>query len=205
MSRSKSSSRWLKEHFNDHWVKQAQIQGWRSRAAFKLLELDEKDRLLKPNQVVVDLGAAPGGWSQVAIKKVKSGKVFALDILSMEHINDVIFIEGDFREDAPLQKLQAALNGSPVDIVLSDMAPNISGVRPADQASAMYLAELALDFACQHLRNGGDFVCKVFQGEGFDGYLRQVRSKFGKVVSRKPTASRPRSREHYLVARNFRT
>jgi len=200
MARSKSSKNWLTEHFDDPYVKQAQAQGLRARAAFKLLELHDKYALIKPGMVVVDLGAAPGSWSQVARDKVgKSGRVIALDILDMEPLEDVEFIQGDFTEDEPLEALEALLDGRPVDLVLSDMAPNISGMSAVDQPRAMYLAELALSFAEQWLKPGGTFLTKVFQGEGFDGFVRQSRSMFSKVLIRKPGASRPRSREVYVL------
>jgi 23S rRNA (uridine2552-2'-O)-methyltransferase len=203
MAKSKSSKRWLAEHFDDSYVKLAQQKGYRSRSAFKLLELQEKYDLIRPGMVVVDLGAAPGGWCQVARPLVgKQGRVIALDILEMEPINDVEVIQGDFTEDEALQDLQAALGGRSVDLVLSDMAPNMSGMAATDQARAMYLAELALEFVRSHLKPGGDFVVKLFQGTDFDGYVREVRSVFGKVQVRKPKASRPRSREVYLLARD---
>lgn len=202
MAKSKSSKRWLTEHFDDPYVKQAQKQGLRGRAAFKLLELQEKYNLIRKGMCVVDLGSAPGSWSQVAIDEVGSnGRVIALDILEMPGINGVEFIQGDFTEDKPLQDLEALLGDRRPDLVLSDMAPNMSGVSAADQPRAMYLAELALSFAEQWLKPGGDFVCKVFQGEGFDGFLQQCRSEFEKVVIRKPKASRPRSREVYVLGR----
>jgi len=202
MARSKSSSKWLLEHFDDHYVKMAQQKGLRSRSAFKLLELQEKYLLIKPGMVVVDLGAAPGGWCQVARPLVgESGHVMALDILEMEPIEGVQFIHGDFTEEEPLRMLEDALNNRRVDLVLSDMAPNMSGTSTIDQAKAMYLAELALEFVRQHLKPGGDFVVKLFQGTDFDGYVREVRSLFNKVQVRKPKASRPRSREVYLLAR----
>ena len=202
MARSKSSKRWLDEHFDDHYVKKAHDAGLRSRAAFKLTELEEKYRLIKPGMVVVDLGAAPGGWSEVAAPLVgANGRVIALDILPMEPINGVEFIEGDFTESEPLEALQAALDGRQADLVLSDMAPNMSGVAVSDQARAMYLAELALDFATAHLKPGGDLLVKVFQGEGFDAFVRQCRESFSKALIKKPDASRPRSREVYLLAR----
>jgi len=203
MARSKSSSRWLSEHFDDHYVKMAQSKGLRSRSAFKLLELQEKYDLIKPGMVVVDLGAAPGGWCQVVQTLLgEHGRVLALDILEMDAIHGVEFIQGDFTEDEPLAALEAALGGQSVDLVLSDMAPNMSGMATIDQAKAMYLAELALDFVRAHLKPGGDFVVKLFQGTDFDTYVREVRSMFGKVQVRKPKASRPRSREVYLLARN---
>ncbi len=203
MARSKSSNRWLSEHFDDHYVKMAQSQGLRSRSAFKLLELQEKYQLIRPGMVVVDLGAAPGGWCQVAQPLVgERGRVLALDILGMEPVPGVEFIQGDFTEDEPLRALEAALGDQGVDLVLSDMAPNMSGMAAIDQARAMYLAELALEFVRAHLKPGGDFVVKLFQGTDFDGYVREVRSMFGKVQVRKPKASRPRSREVYLLARD---
>lgn len=202
MARSKSSSKWLLEHFDDHYVKMAQQKGLRSRSAFKLLELQEKHLLIKPGMVVVDLGAAPGGWSQVARPLVGvSGQVIALDILEMEPLEAVQFIHGDFTEKEPLRMLEEALSGRQVDLVLSDMAPNMSGMSTIDQAKAMYLAELALEFVRSHLKPGGDFVVKLFQGTDFDEYVREVRSLFNKVQVKKPKASRPRSREVYLLAR----
>lgn len=202
MSRSKSSHRWLQEHFDDHWVKRSQQEGWRSRAVYKLEEIQEKDQIIKKGQCVVDLGAAPGGWSQWAAPVVgEKGQLLALDILEMDPLPGVTFIHGDFRESEPLEALQNALAGQPVDVVLSDMAPNISGMREVDQPRAMYLAELAADFAENHLRKGGDFLVKVFQGEGFDTFLSLLRSQYTKVLTRKPKASRPRSRELYLLAR----
>jgi len=204
MKKSKSSHQWLDRHFNDAYVKRAQAEGYRSRAAFKLLELQEKDNLFCPGQVVVDLGAAPGGWSQAAVKLVgTAGQVFALDILPMNPLPDVEFIQGDFREDASVEQLRTLLAGRPVDLVISDMAPNVSGMSAVDQPRAMYLCELALEYAREVLRPGGGFVVKVFQGEGFDQYLRELRSSFAKVVTRKPAASRPQSREVYLVARRY--
>jgi 23S rRNA (uridine2552-2'-O)-methyltransferase len=202
MAKSKSSKRWLHEHFDDHYVKMAQQQGLRSRSAFKLLELQEKYQLIRPGMTVVDLGAAPGGWCQVLVPLVgKSGRVIALDILEMEPVAGVEFIHGDFTEEEPLQALESLLDGEKVDLVLSDMAPNMSGMAAIDQAKAMYLAELALEFVREHLKPGGDYVVKLFQGTDFDGYVREVRSMFEKVQVRKPKASRPRSREVYLLAR----
>ena len=205
MSRSKSSQRWLKEHFSDPFVKKAQAEGMRSRAAYKLEELLERDRLLKPHMVVVDLGAAPGGWSQLAAQVLgPQGAVIALDILPMDALPGVTVIEGDFREAAVLERLLATLDGRPVDLVMSDMAPNTSGIKAVDQPHSMYLAELALDMARRTLRPGGDFLAKVFQGEGFDPFLRELRAAFGTVAPRKPRASRARSAEQYLLARNYR-
>lgn len=205
MARSKSSARWLQEHFTDEYVKRARKDGYRSRAVYKLLEIHEKDRLLRSGLTVVDLGAAPGGWSQLSARLVgKPGRVMALDILPMEPLPDVEFIHGDFRESSVLERLLSALEGRTVDIVLSDMAPNTSGIKAVDQPSVMYLAELALDFARHRLRPGGDFLVKIFQGEGVDDYLRALRAAFTTVVSRKPGASRGRSAEQYLLARNYR-
>ncbi|HTI96786.1 MAG TPA: 23S rRNA (uridine(2552)-2'-O)-methyltransferase RlmE [Rudaea sp.] len=201
MARSKSSSRWLKEHFSDPFVKRAQAEGWRSRAVFKLEELIERDRLLKPGMVVVDLGAAPGGWSQMVRERLgDAGRIVALDILPMQGIAGVEFIEGDFREDEVLQRLEATLHGAPVDLVLSDIAPNMSGVDVADQARAMHLAELAQEFAAVHLKPGGAFVVKLFQGRGFDEYVRNLRKAYERVSMRKPKASRARSPEVYALA-----
>jgi 23S rRNA (uridine2552-2'-O)-methyltransferase len=205
MKRSHSSKQWLQRHFNDHYVKAAQKAGYRSRAAFKLLEIQEKDRIIHPGQVVVDLGAAPGGWSQIAAPMLgKKGALIAMDILPMDPLPGVEFIEGDFTEQGVHDALLAALNGRPVDLVLSDIAPNISGMRAVDQPRAMYLVELALDFAQGTLKPGGDFVTKVFQGEGFDPYLQALRKSFERVVIRKPKASRPKSREVYMLARGFK-
>ena len=201
MARSKSSSLWLKEHFSDPFVKRAQAEGWRSRAVFKLEELIERDRLLKPGMTVVDLGAAPGGWSQMVRERLRdSGRIVALDILPMQGIAGVEFIEGDFRQEAVLKQLEATLNGKPVDLVLSDMAPNISGVEDADQARAMHLVELAQEFAAVHLKPGGAFVVKLFQGRGFDEYLKNLRKAYERVSMRKPKASRARSPEVYALA-----
>ena len=203
MAKSKSSRRWLSEHFDDPYVKLAQQKGMRSRSAFKLLELQDKYQLIRPGMVVVDLGAAPGGWCQLAQPLVgEKGRVIGLDILAMEPIHGVLLIEGDFTEDEALHELEDALGGHSVDLVLSDMAPNMSGMATIDQAKAMYLAELALEFVRSHLKPGGDFVVKLFQGEDFDTYVREARSLFEKVQVRKPKASRSRSREVYLLARN---
>jgi 23S rRNA (uridine2552-2'-O)-methyltransferase len=201
VARSKSSSRWLKEHFSDPFVKRAQAEGWRSRAVFKLEELIERDHLLKPGMVVVDLGAAPGGWSQMVRERLgDAGRIVALDILPMQGIAGVEFIEGDFREDEVLQRLEATLHGAPVDLVLSDIAPNMSGVDVADQARAMHLAELAQEFAAIHLKPGGAFVVKLFQGRGFDEYVKNLRKAYERVSMRKPKASRARSPEVYALA-----
>ncbi|MBN8735514.1 MAG: 23S rRNA (uridine(2552)-2'-O)-methyltransferase RlmE [Xanthomonadales bacterium] len=214
MPRSKSSARWLKEHFDDEFVRRAQAEGLRSRAAFKLDELLDRDRLLKPvlsrpqggrvegpGMTVVDLGAAPGGWSQLVRQRLgDAGHVFALDILPMQGIGGVEFIQGDFREEKLFDALMARLAGAPVDLVLSDMAPNISGIASVDQARAMELAELAADFAYKCLKPGGSFLVKLFQGRGFDEYLRGLRAGFERVTLRKPKASRARSREVYALA-----
>lgn len=199
-TRSKSSQRWLKEHFADPFVKRAQAEGLRSRAAYKLEELIERDRLLKPGMRVVDLGAAPGGWSQMLRQHLgDAGQVIALDILDMPRIAGVEMIVGDFREDEVLSQLEQALEGKPVDLVLSDMAPNMSGIASVDQARAMHLAELARDFADQHLKPGGAFLIKLFQGAGFDEYLKDLRRRYTKVTMRKPKASRTRSPEVYAL------
>jgi 23S rRNA (uridine2552-2'-O)-methyltransferase len=205
-TRSKSSQRWLKEHFSDPYVKKAQAEGLRSRAAYKLEELVERDRLLKPGMVVVDLGAAPGGWSQWVRQalgdgtKADPGRVIALDILEMPTLAGVEFLHGDFREDAVLSQLEAMLGGKPVDLVLSDMAPNKSGMDAVDQPRMMHLAELAMDFADHHLRADGTFLIKLFQGTGFDQYVRELRRRYAKVAIRKPAASRKRSPEVYALA-----
>ncbi len=200
MAKSKSSRRWLAEHFDDQYVKMSQQQGLRSRAAFKLTELDEKYHLLRKGMRVVDLGSAPGSWSQVVQRTLgDSGQIIALDILPMDPLENVIFIQGDFTEDEPLALLEAAMDGHNADLVLSDMAPNMSGMGAVDQPRAMYLAELALAFAEQWLEPGGSFVVKVFHGEGFDDFVKQCRSLFDKVQIRKPAASRPRSREVYVL------
>jgi 23S rRNA (uridine2552-2'-O)-methyltransferase len=205
MARSGSSQRWLSEHFSDEYVKMAQVRGYRSRAVFKLEEIDSRDRLLRPGQSVVDLGAAPGGWSQYAAEKLgKRGKIIALDILPVEAIPGVEMIQGDFQEEQVLNQLLEALAGTPVDLVLSDMAPNMSGTRMVDQSRAMYLAELALDMARQVLKPGGAFVVKLFMGSGFDEYQRDARRSFSTVVNRKPKASRDRSREVFLVGKGFK-
>ena len=201
MARSKSSQVWLKEHFSDPYVKRAQAEGWRSRAVYKLEELIERDRLLKPGMTIVDLGAAPGGWSQMARQRLgDSGRIVALDILPMDSIAGVDFLCGDFREDEVLRQLEALLDGQPVDLVLSDMAPNMSGVGEVDQIRVMDLADLAEDFARQHLKPGGAFLIKLFQGAGFDDYVKRLRAGYGRVSIRKPKASRPRSPEVYALA-----
>lgn len=205
MARSKSSKRWLKEHFDDPYVQQAQLEGVRSRAVFKLRELNERLKLLRPGMTVVDLGCAPGGWCEEAVRLLKGkGRVIGLDILPMEPLAGVEFIEGDFREDEVLARLEQQVEPRSVQLVLSDMAPNISGVSASDQARAMYLAELALEFCRSHLAPGGSFVVKLFQGEGFDAYVAELRTCFARVTVRKPKASRPRSREVYAAAERFK-
>lgn len=205
MAKSGSSKHWLKEHEDDIWVKRAREEGYRSRAAFKLLEINQKDRLFKPGSVVVDLGAAPGGWSQVAAAKVRpGGLVLASDILAMDEITGVNFIQGDFTEESCFQQILDALQGRPVDIVISDMAPNMSGMSDIDQPRAMYLLELALDFSRSTLKPGGSLLMKVFQGEGYSELLQELKGSFAQVLSRKPQASRARSREVYLLAREFK-
>jgi len=203
--RSASSKRWLHEHRSDTYVKQARHEGYRSRAVYKLEELDQRDHLLKPGISIVDLGAAPGGWCQYVQRRLgDKSRIVALDVLPMDPIPGVTFIQGDFRDATVLEALEAAVGEAKVDLVLSDMAPNISGVDAADQAGTVHLAELALEFAQARLKPGGAFVAKLFQGEGFDEFLRQLRQSFRKVALRKPKASRPRSREIYLVARGLR-
>ncbi len=206
MAKKKSSSKaWLKEHRDDPYVQQAQREGYRSRACYKLLEIQERDRLIRPGMTVLDLGSAPGGWSQVAVALVgHSGRVIASDILPMDTLAGVEFIEGDFTSDEVFRQILDALGDSPVDLVISDMAPNMSGMSAVDQPRSIYLVELALDMARQVLAPGGAFISKVFQGEGFDELFRETRDSFGKVLTRKPKASRPRSREVYLVAKDFR-
>jgi 23S rRNA (uridine2552-2'-O)-methyltransferase len=205
MARSKSSHQWLKKHFDDEFVKRAQREGWRSRAVYKLEEIDRKYRLLRPGMTVVDLGAAPGGWSQYAGKVLAGkGRIIALDILDMEPLAGVEFIQGDFTEDEPLDLLVKTLDDSVVDLVLSDMAPNISGMHAVDQPRSMYLVELAMDFAGKLLGNNGSLLCKAFQGEGFEEVIRTLRGQYRKVLICKPRASRPRSREVYVLAQGRR-
>lgn len=195
----------MREHVNDPYVQQAKVEGWRSRAAFKLMEIDDRDKLLRPGEIVVDLGASPGGWSQVAAKRVgKGGKVIALDLLEMQPIHGVEFIQGDFREDAVLSRLEEMLAGRMAGLVLSDMAPNISGVPLIDQARAMYLAELGLEFSRAHLNSSGAYLVKVFQGSDFESFVRVMRAAFVTVVTRKPRASRDRSPELYILGRTLR-
>lgn len=206
MAKSKSSNRWLQEHFKDQYVKESQKDGYRSRASYKLIELDDKDRLFKPGMNVVDLGSAPGGWSQVAARRVGGkGRVVASDILDMDSIADVEFVKGDFTDESVLNEILSVLGDSLSDLVISDMAPNMSGIADVDQPQSMYLVELALDMARQVLKPQGSFVAKVFQGEGFDSFLASCKVSFSKVTIRKPDASRARSREVYIVARGFKS
>jgi len=209
MAKSKSSKTWLKEHFDDEYVRRSQQDGYRSRAIYKLIEIDQKDRLLKSGMTVIDLGAAPGGWSEYCVKKLgKKGIMVALEILPMEPIDGVTIIEGDFREGTVFDELMAVMNSGSIengkaDLVISDMAPNISGMGSVDMPRAYYLCELALDFARQVLQPGGALLVKLFQGEGFEAYNKELKSSFSKVVMRKPKASRPRSREIYALATGF--
>ncbi len=201
MGRSKSSHQWLKKHFDDEFVKRAQREGWRSRAVYKLEEIDRKYRLLRPGMTVVDLGAAPGGWSQYAQRVLAGkGRIIALDILEMDPLPGVEFIQGDFTEDEPLDLLMKKLGGTKADLVLSDMAPNISGMQAVDQPRSIYLVELAVDFATKVLGKNGNLLFKAFQGEGFEDVVRTLRGQYRKVLIRKPRASRPRSREVYVLA-----
>ncbi|OZG71696.1 23S rRNA (uridine(2552)-2'-O)-methyltransferase [Hahella sp. CCB-MM4] len=205
MARSKSSNRWLQEHHSDVYVKKSKEDGYRSRASYKLLELDRLDKLLKPGMTVIDLGAAPGGWSQIVAEKVgDKGVVIACDLLPMDNIAGVEFVQGDFTEDEVLENILQLVNERPVDLVISDMAPNMSGMKAVDIPKAMYLVELALDLADRVLKKNGVFVAKVFHGVGFDELLKDARQKFSTVVIRKPDASRSRSRETYLVAKGFK-
>jgi 23S rRNA (uridine2552-2'-O)-methyltransferase len=205
MARSKSSHRWLRSHFDNEYVKRAQREGYRSRAVYKLDEIQQKDRILKPGMHIVDLGAAPGGWSQYAAKVLKGrGRIIAMDILPMDPLDGVEFLQGDFREDEVLDLLMETLGSDRPDLVMSDMAPNISGMEAVDQPRSMYLAELAIDFAGQVLREGGDLLFKAFQGEGFDAMVKTLRVQYRQVRIRKPRASRPRSREVYVLARHYK-
>jgi len=204
MPRSKSSNKWLQEHFNDPYVLQSQKEGYRSRAVYKLKEIDEKAQLFKPNMTIVDLGAAPGGWSQYVAEKLQGkGHIIALDRLAIDPLPGVDFIQGDFREQLVLDTLIAHIKSSKVDVVLSDMAPNMSGQKAVDMPSAMFLAELAFEFCERMLKPGGTLVMKLFHGEGFDALIKAIRGHFEKVVIKKPKASRPRSRETYLLATGY--
>lgn len=206
MARSKSSKSWLKEHFKDEYVQRSWKDGYRSRATYKLIEIQEKDKIIRPGQVIVDLGAAPGGWSQYAAEVLGGhGKVIGLDLLPITPLDGATFIQGDFREAAVLQKLMQAIESyQGIDLVISDIAPNSSGMKAIDQPRSMYLVELAYDFAINHLKPGGDFLCKIFHGAGFDELLKTARQDFKKVVIRKPKASRARSLETYLLARELK-
>ncbi|MHB8475522.1 MAG: 23S rRNA (uridine(2552)-2'-O)-methyltransferase RlmE [Steroidobacteraceae bacterium] len=201
--RSKSSARWLAEHANDEFVKRAQKEGWRSRAVFKLAQIQARERLLRPGMRCVDLGAAPGGWSQYAARIVGPGRIVATDILAMDPIPGVDFVQGDFREEAVLEQVLQHLGADKVDLVLSDMAPNMAGIDAVDQPRSMHLAELALEFADRVLAPGGDLLVKLFQGAGFDQIIKDARSRYGRVMTKKPKASRSRSSEIYLLARQF--
>ena len=205
MAKSKSSKSWLKEHFDDEYVRRSQQDGYRSRAIYKLIEIDKKDRLVKPGMTIVDLGAAPGGWSEYCVKKLgKKGTMVALDILPMEPIEGVTIIEGDFREDAVFEELMVVMNSDKADLVISDMAPNISGMDSVDMPRAYYLCDLALDLARQVLKPGGGLLVKLFQGDGFEAYNKELKSSFSRVVMRKPKASRARSREIYALATGYK-
>jgi 23S rRNA (uridine2552-2'-O)-methyltransferase len=204
MARTKSSARWLQRHFDDAYVRKAQQAGYRSRAVFKLLEINERDHILRPGMTVIDLGAAPGGWSQVAAKIVgERGRVIALDVLPMDPLPGVSILQGDFREEAVMAELLKVVGEQRVDLVISDMAPNISGMKAVDQPRAMYLAELALDLARKVLAPGGALLVKTFQGEGIDEFRRELQRSFRTVATRKPKASRPASREVYMLAKNY--
>ena len=206
MARSKSSAAWLSEHVHDHWVHKAKAEGWRSRAVFKLMEIDDRDHLLRPGSIVVDLGATPGGWCQLAARRLAGrGRIIGVDLLEMEPIAGVEFIQGDFTQAAILDALQALLGERRTDLVLCDMAPNLSGVVAADQARSLHLAELALEFALEHLQPAGAFLVKVFHGSGFEVYRRQLQASFSLVATRKPKASRDRSSEVYLLARGLKS
>jgi 23S rRNA (uridine2552-2'-O)-methyltransferase len=205
MPRSKSSNNWIRRHLNDPFVKKAQLEGYRSRSAYKLIELNEKDRLIKPNMFLLDLGSAPGGWSQVAAKLIgRNGRVLATDILPMDPIKNVDFIQGDFTEEAVVEEITKKLDGGKFDLIISDIAPNITGIDSADQASSMYFLELALDTVRKTLKPGASFVAKMFQGSGSDQYVKDLRTSFEKVLIRKPAASRAESREVFVVAKGFK-
>jgi 23S rRNA (uridine2552-2'-O)-methyltransferase len=205
MKRSNSSKKWLKRHVNDPYVQRSKKEGYRARSAYKLIEIDERDKLLRPGQVVVDLGAAPGGWSQVIAKKVgEGGKVVAIDLLEMDPVAGVVFVQGNFATRKALEAIAGALGGRKADLVLSDMSPNITGIPMTDQARTMELAELARDFALLHLQSDGAFLIKIFQGSGYDEYFLSLRRAFQKVVVRKPDASRDESAEQYLLARGLK-
>jgi 23S rRNA (uridine2552-2'-O)-methyltransferase len=205
MKRSRTSKAWMHEHVTDPYVQRAKAEGFRSRASYKLMEIDDRDRLIRPGDTIVDLGSAPGGWSQVAAQRMKgNGRVLALDVLEMDGLSGVHFIQGDFREESVLNQLEALLRGERVGLVLSDMAPNISGVSVSDQARIMHLAELGLDFCRRWLKPEGAFLVKAFQGYGYDDFVCEMRSVFKSVASRKPEASRNRSAEIYLLGKDLR-
>ena len=205
MKRTRTSNAWLREHVNDTYVQRAKAEGYRSRASFKLMEIDDRDHLIRPGEVVVDLGATPGGWSQVAAKRMQGkGRVVALDLLEMDPLHGVSFIQGDFREESVLQELEKMLAGEKVGLVLSDMAPNMSGILISDQARVMHLAELGLEFSRNWLKPEGAFLVKVFQGYGYDDFVREMRQVFKTVATRKPDASRDRSAEVYLLGRGLK-
>ena len=205
MKRTRTSNAWLREHVNDTYVQRARAEGYRSRASFKLMEIDDRDRLIRPGEVVVDLGATPGGWSQVVAKRQKGhGRVIALDLLELDPLHGVEFIQGDFREEGVLQALEATLAGAKVGLVLSDMAPNMSGVVVSDQARVMHLAELGLDFSRNWLKPDGAFLVKVFHGYGYEDFVKEMRKVFAVVTTRKPDASRDRSPEVYLLGRGLK-
>jgi 23S rRNA (uridine2552-2'-O)-methyltransferase len=206
MNRSRSSNAWLREHVNDAYVQRARAEGYRSRASYKLMEIDDKDHLIRSGDVVVDLGATPGGWSQVAARRMQGrGEVIAVDLLAMEPLRGVTFLQGDFRDPEVLCQLETLLAGQKVGLVLSDMSPNLSGISVCDQARGMHLAELGLAFACQWLKPDGAFLVKVFQGQGFNDFLQEMRQTFKAVASRKPDASRDRSPEIYLLGKTLKT
>jgi 23S rRNA (uridine2552-2'-O)-methyltransferase len=205
MKRTRTSNAWLREHVNDPFVQRAKAEGYRSRASFKLMEIDDKDKLIRPGEAVIDLGATPGGWSQVVAKRMNgTGRVIALDLLEMEPLHGVSFIQGDFREENVLLRLEALLAGEKVALVLSDMAPNMSGISVSDQARIMNLAELGLDFSRHWLKPDGAFLVKVFQGHGFSDFMQEMKNTFKKVSSRKPDSSRDRSPEVYLLGKGLK-
>lgn len=205
MARSKTSQKWIDEHVNDPYVKKAKADGYRSRSSYKIIEINEKDKLVRPGAIAMDLGSAPGGWSQILAPLVgDKGRVISSDILPMDGLAGVTFIQGDFTEAEVYDKILMALNNDKVDVVVSDMAPNLSGVNTTDQYTSIYLVELALDMARNVLKPGGSFCAKVFQGVGYEEYVKDVRTSFDKVIVRKPAASRPRSREVYIVAKGFK-
>ena len=204
MARTKGGRHWMQEHLSDEYVLRAQKEGHRARAIYKLMELDDRDRLIKPGHFIVDLGAAPGSWSEYATTKIgKKGRIFALDLLDIDPIDGVDFIQGDFRSDEVLEQLMGLIGNNKIDLVMSDMAPNISGVRAVDQPRSMYLAEISLELAKTVLKPGGDLLIKIFNGEGLDEFKKLLRQDFNKLIIRKPKASRARSRENYLLARGY--